>query len=61
MWRYKPEDEVVIQRFFRGADLGGMWRLLFKPLGKGNKFPSRDEDIGLSRDNPILPRSNFYL
>lgn len=44
---------MVIQRFFRGADLGGMWRLLFKPSGKGNKFPSRAEDIGLSRDNPI--------
>ena len=52
MWRYKPDDEVVIRRFFRGADLGGMWKLLFKPTGKGNKFPSRAEDIGLSRANP---------
>ena len=38
MWRHKPEDEAVVRRFFRGADLGGMWKLLLKPTSKGNKF-----------------------
>ena len=60
MWRYKPEDEAAIRRFFRGADLGGMWKLLFKPTDKGNKFPSRAEDIGLSQDNPIAEVPFIY-
>lgn len=51
MWDFKPEDEVVVREFFRGEDLSGMWKLLFKP--KKNYFPARAEDIGLSHAIPI--------
>lgn len=52
MWRYKPDDEAVIQQFFRGNDFGGMWKLLFKP--KKNTFPSRDTNIVLIHANPMV-------
>lgn len=58
MWRHKPKDEGVIQGFFRGVNLDGMWKLLCKP--KSNTFPSQAEDIGLSRDNPMV-KVTFYL
>lgn len=50
MWRYKPEGEVELNRLFRGADLGGMRKLLFKTK-KDDPTP-RADDMGFNHTNP---------
>lgn len=51
MCEFKLEDDAVVQEFFQGEDLGGMWKLLSKP--RKNCFPSRAEDISLSQAIPV--------
>ena len=53
LWKYAlGSEESNIQSLCRGKDLDGMWKIIFKTLGKDNKFQIEGEDMSLFQARP---------
>ena len=48
MWAYRPKDEPTMRQLFRTTP-EKLWKALFKPR---KSWPAKEEDSGLSTDNP---------